>query len=91
MAEINDDKDHCPHCHALLYVDRDEPATVPPRTKSAIAVEVRSVYAGTLYFVCPHCCGIWHRWPEGHRLRVHAEEHGAWFSREMRRGKVRGL
>jgi len=29
-----------------------------------IMVEIRGVYDGGLYYMCPDCGGKWHRWPE---------------------------
>lgn len=47
----------------------------PPQFyRLAILVEVPGVYDGGLFFKCPSCGARWHRWPEGHYLRVRAEK-----------------
>lgn len=60
--------DTCPHC------DTDLSYQYRGRTYSrAVMVEVRGVYDGGLYWMCPDCRAPWHRWPEGHYLRAKAE------------------
>lgn len=41
----------------------------------AISVEVRGVYDGGLFWMCPKCKGRWHRWPVGHPLWARAERY----------------
>ncbi len=38
-----------------------------------IGVEIPGVYDGVLYWACPACDRLWHRWPTDHYLRGRAE------------------
>lgn len=54
-------------CHCLPYGDK------PPEDRfflRTIGHEVNTAYDGILFWSCPDCGGTWHRWPEGHHLRV---------------------
>lgn len=58
-------------CFCLPYGDKPEGERFFYRT---IMMEVVDVYDGGLFYECPDCGGRWHRWPEGSRLRVLAEQ-----------------
>jgi uncharacterized protein with PIN domain len=64
------DESRCPHCGADLTDVRDDWSGY--RT---ILVEIRGVYDGGLFWMCPDCEGRWHRWPVGHYLRARAERY----------------
>ncbi len=78
--------DICPECAADLTGEPipeasrqagsyGPPETAPTHFSRLIMIEVRGVYDGGLYFVCPDCGVRFHRWPEGHPLRAKAEEY----------------
>lgn len=80
----------CPHCNADL---RGEPHPECRRHSGgsthysrAVAVEIRGVYDGALFFACPLCYGTWHRWdPVRHGRRYDAaERHRGPFTEHMR-------
>lgn len=69
--------DNCPHCGVSLLGEpipeaRRELFGGATHFKREIMVEVRGVYDGGLYFICPDCGHRYHRWPEGHWLRERA-------------------
>lgn len=37
-----------------------------------LGIEIRGVYDGILYWMCPDCGEPWHRWPPGDPLRARA-------------------
>lgn len=53
----------CPHCGLDLS------------THHAIGVRVSEIYEGILYWQCPECGGLWHRWDMTSVLRYKAERH----------------
>lgn len=62
-------EEDCPHCgNRLTY---NEGGTGYSRK---IAVILRGIYDGVLYWTCPDCHGAWHRFPPGDRLHDKAEE-----------------
>jgi hypothetical protein len=65
------DRETCPHCNGSLVDDR--PGPTGQRGWRTIGIEVLGVYDGILYWMCPDCSGTWHRWPEGHHLRIRAQ------------------
>lgn len=73
-------EDRCPSCRADLRAgeipDEHRHHYSPDAThfSNRVGVEVPGVSDGVLYWMCPHCNHRWHRWPEGHPLRVRAEE-----------------
>ena len=67
------DRDTCPHCGLSLLDSRPGPSG--QQFWLTIGVEEPGVYDGILYWLCPHCSGKWHRWPEGHYLRGRAERY----------------
>jgi len=79
----------CPHCAANL---QGEPIPEQHRNLFSaathygreIGVQIYGVYDGVLYWQCPDCGGVWHRWPEGDELRERAEpflqEHARTYS-----------
>jgi hypothetical protein len=71
----------CPHCGASMLGDPISPKALasgmygpigpnePPRFyRRYIGVEIRGLYDGVCYWLCPDCGGTWDRFPEGHRL-----------------------
>lgn len=80
------DIEHCPACEADLrgepipeeylrkgyYGDWD--GKTPRWYSRMILVEIPEIYDGGLYWMCPDCKAVWHRWPEGHSLRARAEQ-----------------
>lgn len=72
--------DTCPHCKANLqgdpipqqYIDAGYYGTSTHYSRK-IGVEVRGVYDGVLYWQCPDCGGVWHRWSKGSHQRKLAE------------------
>jgi hypothetical protein len=73
----------CEHCGADLrgapipqeHLDQGHHAPSSTHYLRTIGVELRGVYDGVLYWMCPDCGGTWHRWPEGHELRSRAAGH----------------
>jgi len=72
----------CPLCGADLkgapipqeYIDKGYYGEKTHYSRS-IMVEIRGVYDGGLYFVCPDCGGKYHRWPEGDWRHDKAKEY----------------
>lgn len=68
---------NCPHCGTSL-----QGAPIPDDLRQHygdathfqrfIGVEVAGVYDGALFYRCPDCGHPFHRWPEGHELRIKA-------------------
>jgi hypothetical protein len=60
---VKEKQEHCQYCNfQLSYTHNGN------HYSHAVMVEVRGVYDGGLYFMCPNCRGTWHRWPVGHPL-----------------------
>ena len=71
--------DQCPHCSTSL-LGEEIPAEQRregggTHYKREILMEIRGVYDGGLFWMCPDCGCRWHRWPEGHYLHDLAEKH----------------
>jgi hypothetical protein len=57
--------EECPRCGSDQRGENEGSRT--------IGIEVRGAYDGVLFWQCPDCDGRWHRFPEGHYLRLCAE------------------
>lgn len=51
---------NCPHC------------TIPLGPE-VIGIEIRGLYDGVLFWLCPYCTHRWHRFPVGDERRVLSE------------------
>lgn len=59
----------CPHCgHELTYQGADGQTY-----SEAVLVEVRGAYDGGLFYTCPLCEGVWHRFSPDSHLHERAE------------------
>lgn len=78
--------DICPHCGVDLrasripqeYIDKGfygAPTQEPRYYYNTIGIEVRGVYDGVLYWKCPSCGGVWHRFPPGDYRHERAKEY----------------
>lgn len=73
------DLDNCPHCGVSL-LGTDIPAEhriyygMATHFKREIGFE-QPVYDGTLYYGCPDCGGLWHRFAADHPLWNAAEQY----------------
>lgn len=73
------ERDECPHCGVSLRgpaIPTEQAGNYRREAthfRREVSVEVQGVYDGGLFYECPDCHGRWHRWPEGHGLRVRAE------------------
>jgi rRNA maturation protein Nop10 len=76
MTAVNE---FCPHCGESLTAEE-----IPPEYRSEdgrthyshiIGMEIRGVYDGVLFWMCPFCGGKWHRFGLDHFLRVRAEKY----------------
>lgn len=64
---MSDDIDACPACDADLLYERNGQTYT-----RLVGVEVRGVYDGILYWMCPSCEHRWHRWSYEDQPRLHA-------------------
>ncbi len=69
----------CPHCKADLLYERDG------KTYSHVTgVEISTIFDGILFWLCPRCMGVWHRFPPASELHARAavemEKYGRWDS-----------
>ena len=79
---IVSDRDHCayPDCAADLLGDPipegiREHYSPPYHWRRELMVEIRGVYDGGLFYICPDCRRPYHRWPpESFQYRA-AEQH----------------
>lgn len=66
-----DEFEHCPKCGKdLHYTEENQQGTV---FTHLIGVEIRGVYDGVLYWLCPFCDIAFHRWPYGHPYHEKAQ------------------
>lgn len=81
ISDPRGEMEFCPHCHSSLKgepipqreLDRDRAwraeRGLPPSGEThyslAIGAVVPGVYDGTLYWQCPFCGGVWHRFGYG--------------------------
>lgn len=49
----------CPHCAYQLR----------PNMSNAHMYEIRGLYDGFVFWQCPDCSGMWHRWEKGNPYR----------------------
>jgi len=70
MWDDTEQGDNCPHCGANLVQEVN--GQIGYRM---VSVEIRGVYDGGLFWMCPDCEGRWHRWPKGHYLRAKAHRY----------------
>jgi len=59
---------NCPGCSRPLAYEYEG-----RKYRREFGVEIRGVYDGVLYWVCPNCRARWHRFPEGDPIRDRAE------------------
>lgn len=75
----------CPHCgsdqrdgqipqEAVDLGYYGPPTTEPQYYFRTIGMEIRGVYDGILFWICPDCTGTWNRWPADHFLHAVVEE-----------------
>lgn len=58
-----------------------------PMYSQAVLIEYRGVYDGGLHYADASkfgCGRAWHRWPEGHHLRPHAEPYVEKWNQKVR-------
>lgn len=67
-----EDLEHCPKCGKDLATEVEEDGQMKMGSR-IIGVEIRGVYDGTLYWLCPDCDIAFHRWPDGHPFHVRAQ------------------
>lgn len=75
-------RDTCPHCAVSLVgaeipVDKRESYGGATHWRREIGVELRGGYDGTLFYQCPDCDGVWHRWSVGSPMHAEAERYFA--------------
>jgi hypothetical protein len=76
----------CPHCGVDLLGDPlPEQFQLPglTRYRFVLAIEIRGVYDGPLFYGCPFCWGTWHRFDSTHTLWSAAEKYRAEFTEAM--------
>jgi len=77
----------CPHCGADLLgepvPERFQHPGVGTRYARGLAIEIRGVYDGSLFYACPDCWGTWHRFDPTDPLWAAAEKYRARFTKEM--------
>lgn len=87
--------DTCPHCGADLLgepiPERFQHPGHGTRYRRALAVEIRGVYDGPLFYGCPFCWGTWPRFGPTDPLWPASEKYRARFTKEMRHSHDNGI
>lgn len=91
MAEALTNAGSCPHCDADMS---GEKMTAAQRESHGgthfsrtIGVEIRGVYDGVLFWLCPDCDRPWNRWAHPDRLHYEAAYHMALWNDNKREDK----